>query len=169
MPILPLDLEHEESLKEFLDDFAQAGEACIPAFFAKPDWSHAKTVKTFNAWSLGEDTGGWVQSTTLFLVENGRVLGVSNFRHQLTQGLKRHGGHLGYSVRPSERRKGNATKLIASAKDFARSLGLQRMLITCKPENIGSVRAIENNGGQLEEEFYHEQESCRVRLYWISL
>jgi predicted acetyltransferase len=114
------DLRHgdESALTDFLSDFARAGEERIPAYFADPSWSHEETVRRFEAWSRGEDLdSGWVASSTLFLVEEGRILGVVNLRHQLNDHLLRTGGHVGFSVRPTERRKGHGTRLLEEAMD----------------------------------------------------
>lgn len=169
MESTPLTLAMEAALADFRADFAQAGEHVLPALFTEPEWSHAEAVRRLDAWSRGEELDGFVRNTTSFLVDDGRILGVSNFRHELTDRLRRHGGHVGYSVRPSARRRGVATELLRRAKEFGRGLGIERLLVTCEPGNTGSVRAIERNGGVLEEEFFHEEEGCRIRTYWIEL
>ncbi len=88
MEIVPLGLEHEAALRDFLADFAASSEARIPAFFGDPGQSHAEIVETFARQSRGEGLEeGWVPGTTLFLVEEGRFLGVANLRHRLTENL----------------------------------------------------------------------------------
>ena len=168
--IVPLAMEHEEALRDFLRDFAAAGETDIPAYFAPPDWSHAETVARLAGWARGEDVPeGFVPSTTSFLVEGGRILGVSNVRHWLNEHLLHHGGHVGYSVRPSARGQGHATRLLEGAKELARGMGLGRILVMCKSENTASVRVIERGGGVLEEEVFDEEVGTMVRRHWISL
>ena len=170
MHTTPLTLELEDALADFLADFARAGEARIPAFFGQPEWSHAETVRRFEAWSRGEELApGAVPNTTTFLVDHGRILGVSSLRHRLNERLERHGGHVGYSVRPSDRRRGHATELLARAKELARGIGLERLLLTCEPHNLGSARTIERNGGRFEREAWCEPEGHRIRYYWIEL
>jgi len=85
---------------------------------------------------------GWVPGTTRFLVHEGRILGLFNLRHRLTDNLERFGGHVGFSVRPSERRKDHGTRLLEAAKDMARSLSIERMLVTCHPDNVASVGVV---------------------------
>ena len=58
-----------------------------------------------------------------------------------------HSGHIGYMIRPSGRRKGYGTRILALTLERAREVGLSRVLVTCSPNNIGSARIIENNGG----------------------
>ncbi len=151
MKFVSLMLSHEAAIRDFVADFDAAGEDSIPAFFAKPGWSHAYTVEIFTAWSRGERTDGWVPSTTRFLEADGELLGVFNFRHRLTEGLEKFGGHIGYSVRPSSRTRGQGHRILAEAKGFALSLGIPRVLLTCSPENLASRRIIECGGGELED------------------
>lgn len=169
MIITPLTNEHQAALQDYVTAFSEAGESRIDGYFGKPEWSHEQTVGKLDAWERGEDLGGWVQCTTRFLVSGGRILGNYNLRHELTETLMRHGGNCGYSVRPSERRKGHATYLLSHAKDLARNLGMDRMLLTCEPENLGSAKAIENNGGILQDVIHHEELGADIARYWIVL
>lgn len=91
-----------------------------------------------------------VPSSTYWLLLDGqRIVGTSRLRHWLLPHLEKEGGHIGYDVRPSERRKGYGTALLALTLSKAKELGLSEVLVTCDSDNIGSVRVIENNGGQL--------------------
>ncbi|MBO1417888.1 GNAT family N-acetyltransferase [Streptomyces sp. FH025] len=90
-----------------------------------------------------------VPMTTLWWTEGDRVLGRLAIRHRLTPGLRRVGGHIGYDVRPSARRRGHATAMLAAALPVAAGLGIDRALLTCDEANIASRRVIEANGGRL--------------------
>jgi predicted acetyltransferase len=164
-----LGLHHETAIADYVSEFARAGESIIHGYFGKADWGHAETVKKLAAWSRGEDLAGWVPNSTRFLINNGRIIGNYNFRHELTESLKRCGGNCGYSVRPSERRKGYGTMLLANAKDFGRTLGLDRILVTCSVDNIGSSRVIERNGGVFEDVVHDEESNENISRYWITL
>ncbi len=61
------------------------------------------------------------------------------------------GGHIGHDIRPSARRRGHATAMLAAALPVARSLGINPALLTCDENNIASRRVIEANGGVLED------------------
>lgn len=98
-----------------------------------------------------------------------RVLGVAKLRHMLTPTLEDIGGHIGYSIRPSERGKGYGTLILALTLDCARELGLSRVLLTCDTENIRSARVIMRNGGVLTSEGYSPLRGARVSRYWIAL
>ena len=79
-----------------------------------------------------------------------RLVGMVNIRHTLNDYLLRFGGHIGYSVRPSERRKGYAREMLGLALNRCKALGLDRVLVTCDSENEASARTIRANGGVLE-------------------
>ena len=84
------------------------------------------------------------------------IKGVINLRHWLTPGLEAHGGHIGYTVAPSHRRQGIATAMLARVLPHANGLNIDRVLVSCVVENIGSRRAIDNNGGVLERQQWDE-------------
>ncbi len=90
----------------------------------------------------------WVPSTTWWWVDDDDFLGRFVLRHRLTARLRRNGGHIGYDVRPSARRNGHATAMLASVLPLARRRGLDRVLLTCASNNVASRRVIETNGGQ---------------------
>lgn len=170
MEIVRLAREHEAALRDFLADFSVSGEGEIPAYFADPDASHAELVDAFAKQSRGEGLPeGWVPGTTYFLVDDGRILGVANLRHRLTDFLRQFGGHVGYSVRPSERGKGHATRLLSEVKARAREMGIERLLVTCGTDNAASARVIEKCGGVLEDQRYVEAAGKTVHRFWIDL
>ncbi|MEZ4475194.1 MAG: GNAT family N-acetyltransferase [bacterium] len=105
--------------------------------------------------------------STLFWEEDGALLGVLGLRHRLNARLRFFGGHIGYAVLPSARRRGLATRMLAAGLIEARARGIAGVLLTCAPDNLGSIRAIERNGGVLEAEEYFAPEARLVRRYWI--
>jgi predicted acetyltransferase len=104
---------------------------------------------------------GWVPCTFLWVVEDGEYVGSLAVRHRLTDVLVREGGHIGYSVRPSARRRGIATAALTAALPLARGLGIDHALLTCDEDNVASARVIEANGGVLEDV------RDGVRRYWV--
>lgn len=107
-------------------------------------------------------------STFFCLAEEENVfVGAVNIRHWLNEGLLRTGGHIGDGVRPSWRRRGVATQMIALALDECKKLGIHRVLMTCDKGNIGSEKSIQNNGGVLENEI--EDHGTVVQRFWIDL
>ena len=90
----------------------------------------------------------YVPTTTLWWVDGDEYLGRLTIRHRLAPGrIGERNGHIGYDVRPSARRKGHATAMLAAAVPWAARVGLTRALITCDAVNEPSRRVIEANGG----------------------
>jgi predicted acetyltransferase len=83
--------------------------------------------------------------------------------------LEEEGGHIGYDVRPSERRQGYGTLLLRLTLNQARALGLKRVLVTADTPNVASWRIIEKNGGVLHTEALSQQTGGLLRKYWIEL
>jgi predicted acetyltransferase/ketosteroid isomerase-like protein len=95
---------------------------------------------------------GYVPATELWWVEGDEFLGRIGIRHRLTPVLLEMGGHIGYDVRPSARRRGHATEMLRQGLTIANELGIDPALITCDVDNVGSRAVIERNGGVLEDE-----------------
>jgi predicted acetyltransferase len=104
-----------------------------------------------------------------WLLDDAVWVGLLTLRLQLNEQLMRSGGHIGYVIRPSRRRQGYGTKLLALGLEQARTRGLQRVLLTCADTNIGSRKVIEANGGRLENILVVEPDAPAVRRYWIEL
>lgn len=108
-----------------------------------------------------------VPSTLLFMVDDAetKIYGAVDIRHDLNEHLPNYGGHIGYGIVPSERRKGYAKEQLRLALPVARALGLTKVLVCCDDLNPGSARTIEANGGILEDKRMNGEEL--TRRYWI--
>lgn len=93
-----------------------------------------------------------VPQTTLWLIEGQEYLGRLAIRHRLNDQLREVGGHIGYDVRPTARRRGYATAMLREALPVANRLGIDPALVTCDTTNVASRKVIEANGGHLEDE-----------------
>ena len=110
---------------------------------------------------------GWVPHNVYWLVAGSRLLGTSNFRHVLNEHLEHEAGHIGYGIRPSERRKGYGTLILRLTLDRARAKGLRRVIVTCDTDNAASARVIEKNGGLLEDYRIGRKTGKQKSRYWI--
>lgn len=94
---------------------------------------------------------GWVLTSTRWWVDRDRYLGRIAVRHRLNDFLREVGGHIGYDVRPTARRQGHATAMLAAVLPLAHGLGIDPALVTCDDDNVASLRVIEACGGVLED------------------
>ena len=109
-----------------------------------------------------------VPATFLFAFDGTTVVGRVSIRHSLNPYLERFGGHIGYVVVPEYRRQGYATEILRQAIQLARQqLGLNRVLVTCDDDNVGSIRTIEKNGGVFESTAAGQDGVAPKRRYWI--
>ena len=109
----------------------------------------------------------WVVTDTFFAVnEDGRIVGIIDLRHTLNDFLQDF-GNSGYSVRPTERRKGYATEMLRQLKDVAKQAGMTELHMATFQDNVASVKTIVKNGGVPEREF--EAEGKPARMYVIEL
>ena len=100
---------------------------------------------------------------------DGRIVGMIQFRHTLNDYLATYGGHIGYSVRPDERKKGYARRMLADCLRYCKAFGLTRVLITCLVENEGSRRTMLANGGVYENTVHYAPEQVDLERYWFTL
>ena len=136
---------------------------------------HSLTPETFPAFvtqlndaaSGKELPEGWIPMNTYWLVRGGtHPVGISRLRHRLTDSLLKHGGHIGYWIRPGERGKGYGTLLLALTCQKAKAIGIGRILVTCHRDNGSSIRIIEKNGGILDPSLSSGPQDGELH-YWI--
>jgi predicted acetyltransferase len=160
-----------ESYIALVEEFRERGEPYVPFTLKYSTDDFGAFLARLKACSEGaEIANGFVAHTTYWLVgDDQHVIGVSNLRHDLTDSLRREGGHIGYGIRPTMRRRGYATRILAETLLKAKALGIARALVTCDKGNVGSARTILKNGGVFHsEERLPGHEDIKQR-YWISL
>ena len=121
--------------------------------------------------NIKDDTNS-VPSETFMLIResDNKLIGMTNIRLKLNDKLQTRGGHIGYGVRPTERRKGYNSYQFYLALEFCKEKGIDRVLMTCDKKNIDSAKTIENNGGILENEIPDSKDSSiTVQRYWIDV
>ena len=161
--------EHKESLMDYKREFIEDGDSMDGS-------AGLSNAESFEGWykdfldNLKEETvrEGLVPATTyLAFNDQGKLVGMIDIRHRLNDYLLKFGGHIGYSIRKSERKQGYATEMLGLALKECYKLGIKEVLITCDKDNIASAKTIINNGGKLENEIL-EGDSITQR-YWITL
>ena len=178
-------VELHQSWLESLAEWGTLDQDGASVFFAeKFDWNlhdkddFAQWVQLLNNLEDPEYQApeGFVSQSTLWVCSGDQYLGAVSLRHALINDyLETVGGHVGYGIRPSARRKGLAKLALAGAVELATNRGLQKLLITCNDSNTGSYKTIESCGGLLEhvlprqqvQESFGSQDA--VRRYWIQL
>lgn len=112
---------------------------------------------------------GFVPASTYLAirVRDHKLVGMIDIRHHLNDYLKQFGGHIGYSVRPSERQKGYAKRMLGLALQHCIEMEIEQVLITCFKDNLASAKTILHHGGILENEVLEEDQI--VQRYWIAL
>lgn len=114
---------------------------------------------------------GYVPATYLWLVDQGEFIGEASIRHELTESLIHFGGHIGYGIRVKRWKQGYGTILLKQALEYAcKTIKLDKVLITCNDNNIGSYKVIEKNGGILQDKVINiiNGNERLTRRYWIN-
>ena len=163
-----------EPILSLKDDFHFLAEE----YLAEGDQRYQEAIRDFESFiqlcsdeAVGRNLApGRVAQSTFWLVRDGqRILGCSRLRHTLNAFLEELGGHIGYDIRPSERRRGYGTQILRLTLDKARDLGLKQVLVTADSPNVASWRIIEKNGGVLHGEELSQHTGQLLRKYWIEL
>lgn len=98
-----------------------------------------------------------------------KIVGMIQLRHELNDYLFNYGGHIGYSVRPGERRKGYATLMLSKMIGVCREKNMEKILVACLKSNQASRKTILKNGGVYEDERFEKEENDYIERYWITL
>jgi len=162
-------MEHKQAALEYRQEHFDSGETIIHGDGGLDDAkSYEDWIAKINADVKREYIEEIVPATTYFGIQDGKIVGTIQVRHSLNQHLFNTYGHIGYGVRPSERRKGYASRMLAMALDKCRELGIEKVLVSCDKDNIASAKTILKNGGNPGIEFA-EDDGNIVQQYWITL
>lgn len=165
--LVKLSYAYKQQLFDMMEEWLSLEQDFSPCAILKNDYRNFDYY--LENLECREATNNLVPDSTFFLLDNERniFLGAVNIRHYLNEGLLYDGGNIGDGVRPSERRKGYATAMIGLALEECKKLGLDRVLLTCRKDNIGSAKSICSNGGILENEIVSH--GTLYQRYWIAL
>ena len=160
-----LGLEDEAHAMAAHVELAAHGFSFLPFFEAGEPW--AEYVSRSRHMSGGEGLAdGIVPWTDLYGFVEGTVAARVSVRHRLTEELAQTGGHIGYGVRRQYRRRGYATALLRAGLVIAHDLGIDRALVMCDDDNVGSAAVAERCGGVLEN-VVHVAGATAKRRYWV--
>ncbi|WP_456271394.1 GNAT family N-acetyltransferase [Bacillus sp. AK031] len=162
-------MELQEQYLEFYQEWKDCGEDMVPWVIEKDptDFQGMLTFLDNNSKGLGLPEG-WVPDSTYWLVDTDQaIVGAVNIRHSLTENLMNAGGHIGYGIRPSARRKGYATQILSLSLEKTKELGIEKVLVVCDEGNIGSEKTILKNSGKADADYIEENGNV-IKRYWIS-
>ncbi|MBO4898692.1 MAG: GNAT family N-acetyltransferase [Lachnospiraceae bacterium] len=161
--------EYESLAKDFKQEFIDNGEATINGselldqMDSYDEWLKSVTDNT----SSETVNPAWVVTDTFFAFdENDMLVGIIDLRHELNDFLKDF-GNSGYSVRPSQRRKGYATEMLRLILEHARQVGMDKLQLSVERTNEPSVKTITKNGGKYERSFTFEGEEADVYMIYL--
>ena len=168
--LVPPTAEYADSYRALVAEFNAANEGLIPFTlgFANEDFADYLRRLELCAQGMGP-AAGFVPHSTWWLVSDGDVVAVSNLRHHATAALLREGGHIGYGVRPSSRGRGFGREVLRYTLQRARAIGLHNVLLTCRSDNVASIRTILANAGTFDSEAYIEERGTTIHRYVIDL
>ncbi len=164
--------EYADQIKEYRQEFLDAGDSMDGTGSLRRFDDPLDFIQKCKDYECLETLpADRVLATQFMLVRksDGKVLGMLQVRHYFNEYLEKFGGHIGYSVRPSERRKGYAKQMLKMALPYCREIGLDKVLITCIDGNIGSEKTILANGGVYEYTVYEPNEKEYLKRFWITL
>jgi len=159
----------EMSYLEYIKEWEMAKEKIVPWATTRNNQDFAAK---FESWKDEQSDlmyeKGFVPATLFFMIDDKKkIIGAIHFRHELNDNLLRDGGHIGYGIRPSERKKGNATIMLNMLLKQLIDKGYEKVLVTCDDDNAGSYSTIEKHGGIPEDKRQVGNEY--IRRYWIDL
>jgi len=165
--LVKLSYEYKQQLFDMMEEWLSVEQDFSPYMIRRNDY-HDFDFYLANL-EIKKEQDGRVPDSTFFCLDTDRniFVGAINIRHYLNEELLYTGGHIGDGIRPSERRKGYATAMIALGLEECRKLDIKKVLMTCDKDNIGSARSIMNNGGILENEVM--EDGVLEQRYWITL
>ena len=165
--LVKLTKEYKGHLEDMMQEWISSGEKIVPYAIRKNDYQDFDYY--LEHLEITQEIDGKVPDTTLFCLDVDRniFVGAVNIRHYLTEEMLVNAGHIGDGIRPSERRKGYATAMIGLALKEAKKLGINRVLMVCDKNNVGSAKSILKNGGILENEV--TVNGVTEQRYWLEV
>lgn len=165
-------LEYSDDIFLYKNEFIYNNESMDGTGFLRNADSPQEYIKKSLLNETEEVDGRKVTATQLLAIRksDNRIVGMIQIRHFLNDYLLQYGGHIGYSVRKSERNKGYAKEELRQALIYCKdTLHISRVLLTCDNDNVASRKTILSQGGIKENEVLLKDENCIIERYWIDL
>lgn len=168
--LVPPSLEYKEQILDYKMEFIKNnefihGSAGLQNYDTFEEWYEVNCKNSKESTVLD----GFVPASTFLAVsiDDHTLVGLIDIRHRLNEYLLHCGGHIGYSIRKTKRRKGYATEMLKLALEECKKLKLQKVLVTCDKDNIASQKTILSCNGILENEVVDDGKV--FKRYWIHL
>ena len=164
--------EYAAQIMEYRQEFLDAGDSmdgCGPLRRFDSAFEYLKVCKDYeNPETVPENL---VQATQFICVRksDNKLVGMIQVRHYFNEYLEKYAGHIGYSIRPTERLRGYAKEMLKMALPFCREIGLDKIMISCVEGNIGSEKTILANGGVYEYSVHEPNSDKNLKRFWINL
>jgi predicted acetyltransferase len=169
MRLIRPSIEYKQQILEYKKEFMENGDDLAGTSYLQKYDVYEEWMK-FVLDNEKESTKHSEVTASVFLaireVDN-KLVGIINIRHALNEYLYNYGGHIGYSVRKIERRKGYAKEMLKIALEECAKLEKKKVLLTCDANNIASAKTIKFCGGILENEVPND--GTLIQRYWIEL
>ncbi len=172
--IVKPDLYFFGEYNDMMNEWNESGTQIAPWFLDKPfddleDFS--EFIRMLDNCEIANLDKRYSSTSSYFVInENDRLIGAASLRHYLTVEGYNTWGHIGYGVRPSERRKGCAVQILKMMLDEAKANKMRKVLVAAHTSNIGSVKVIESCGGRLENIVADPDEKGEtINCYWFSV
>ena len=158
-------LADKEAVLEMMAEFEKSQSAHDGGFWDTENFVYEEWLKNNQDHEMGINLPeGWVPDIQLVAFsKDGQAVGFLNIRLCLNDFLLEEGGHIGYSIRPSERGKGYAKESLRQGLQVAKEKNIKKALVTRSTENPASRAVIVANGGLFEDV------RNGVERYWIDL
>lgn len=170
MRLLRFDEIDELDYLIYIKEWEDSGEKIVPMASARAEVSFDDFLKRMRERETDKvREKGLVPATLYFLVdEKNKICGALDIRHELNEYLEKFGGHIGYGIAPSERKKGYGKIQLKLGLEKAKKIGLKKVLITCDDNNIGSAKTIEACGG-IYNDTLADAEANRIKRYFVEV
>lgn len=165
--------KYADEITAYRQEMLDANSSFDGCFSLKRHENPEDFVAHCNEWSnprrAPDEHGAWGNVIMAVRKSDNKVVGFFQAHDVLSERMKKYTGHVGYSVRPSERNKGYATQLLAKACDFLSCFGYKEINVACLPDNEASRKTILKNGGEYLETVFLEEDNVYLERYKISL